>query len=149
MQLKCSCLFIAGTSLCKDMQSTHVPYRDGSQEIIATAVSEPEANKQRQLSNRIRLHYRGMKTFLRNARNCGSGKIKGGRNFGHAQMEKLACVAFRVFSHIEGCSKMRCSQLCKLLFLRLLLLVFFLHFCHPLLLGYEWAWTTKTSVLHK
>ena len=33
------------------MQSTHVPYRDGSQEIIATAVSEPEANKQRQLSN--------------------------------------------------------------------------------------------------
>ena len=47
--------------------------------------------------------YRPLKTFLRNARNCGSGTIKGARNCGYAQMEKLASAVFHVMSRIEEC----------------------------------------------
>ena len=42
---------------------------------------------------------------------------------------------FHVFSPVEECSEVRFSQLCKLLFLRLLLR--FLRFCFPLLLCSE------------
>ena len=62
-----------------------------------------------------------------NARNCGSGKIKGARNCGYARMEKLTCAVFPVFSRVEDGSEVRFSQLCKLLFLRLLL-AFLCHF---------------------
>ena len=56
-----------------------------------------------------------LKTFLRNARNCGSGKIKGAKNCGCARMEKLAYPVVHVFTCVEECSKKRISQLCKLL----------------------------------
>ena len=36
-------------------------------------------------------------------------------------METLGCVVFHVFFRVEECSELRFTQLCKLLFLRLLL----------------------------
>ena len=54
-----------------------------------------------------------MEKILRNAKNCGSGKIKGARNCGYARMEKLACAVFYLFSS--------CVKECELLFSRLLL----------------------------
>ena len=62
-----------------------------------------------------------------NARNSGSGKIKGARNCGYAQMEMSACTVFHVLYCIEECLEMRFSQLCNLLFLHLLPF-FFLRF---------------------
>ena len=58
---------------------------------------------------------------------CGSGKIDAARNCGYAQMEKIACTVFQVFTstRVEECSEVRLSKLCKLLFLPLLLCFFF------------------------
>ena len=47
-----------------------------------------------------RSHYRAIENV---ARNCGSGTIKGARNCGYAQMEKLACAVFHVLSRVEEC----------------------------------------------
>ena len=54
-----------------------------------------------------------LKTRLK-ARNCGSGKIKGAGNCGYVRMKKINMGCF-------PCVLARFSQLCKLLFLRLLL----------------------------
>ena len=73
--------------------------------LIATAVTEPGVNRLRQLPN--------LEKVLWNARNCGSGKIKGAKNCGYARMEKLAYYFPCVLSHwrmFEGVF----SQLCKL-----------------------------------
>ena len=72
-------------------------------DVFVAAVSEPEANEQRQLYNVEKIFIGDLKTLLRNARNCESGKIKGARNCGYARMEKLACAVFYVFSRVEEC----------------------------------------------
>lgn len=88
-------------------------------------MNKPEANEGRQLSYlemvTLLLGTSKLFFFLRNARNCGFGKIKGSRNCGYARTENLACAVFRVFSSVVDCSKVRFSQLCKLLLLSLLL----------------------------
>ena len=68
------------------------------------AVSEPEENEGRQASGEGHI-IGALKTFLRNARNCGSGKIKGARNSDYARTEKLACAIFHVFSRVDECSQ--------------------------------------------
>ena len=44
--------------------------------------------------------------LLQNARNSGSGKIKGPRKCGYAQMKTSACTVFHVFYCIEECLEM-------------------------------------------
>ena len=61
-------------------------------------MSEPEGNEQGSSLIGKRSHCRGLNTFLWNARNCSSGKIKVARVCGYAQMEKLISTDFHGFS---------------------------------------------------
>ena len=83
--------------------------------LTVAAVSELEANREKQGEGNI---VGALNTFLRNARNCGSRKIKGAWNCGYARMEKLTCAVFRVF--LFGGEVFPAVQI-SLLFLRWLL----------------------------
>ena len=90
---------VAENKICSEYGDfCFVIYADSSFDISVTlvpAVSESETNKQRQLCNLEKVILGALKTFLRNARNCGSGKVKGARNCGYVRIEYI--ISMRCF----------------------------------------------------
>ena len=102
---------VAENKICSEYGDfCFVIYADSSFDIsvtLAPAVSESETNKQRQLCNLEKVILGALKTFLRNARNCGSCKIKRARNCGYERREKLASAVLHEFSCVEESSEVR------------------------------------------
>ena len=74
-----------------------------------------------------------LNTFLRNARNCDSGKIKGARNCGYARMAELSCAvvwfcALSLSCIVVACTKVSDSFLLCIAILLTLLLSFLVSF---------------------